>query len=185
MKHTRKILFSVILFALALLLCTGCGETSDTAAETETDAPETESELRAEDIVYPDESLPVVHISTADNFQTTSKDEYVSCNIRLELNDRYGVYTNTYTDSDGGDAKIRCRGNASYTNPEMREKNKYSYKVKLSEKANVLGMGKKLLCSWISPGKNTGMGCHSLLQGIFPTQGSKPGLQHCRQILYH
>jgi len=28
------------------------------------------------------------------------------------------------------------------------------------------------------------MGCHSLLQGIFPTQGSKPGLQHCRQILY-
>ena len=29
------------------------------------------------------------------------------------------------------------------------------------------------------------MGCHSLLQGIFPTQGSNPGLQHCRQILHH
>ena len=29
------------------------------------------------------------------------------------------------------------------------------------------------------------MGCHTLLQGIFPTQGSNPGLQHCRQILYH
>ena len=28
------------------------------------------------------------------------------------------------------------------------------------------------------------MGCHFLLQGIFPTQGSKPGLQHCRQMLY-
>ena len=28
-------------------------------------------------------------------------------------------------------------------------------------------------------------GCHSLLQGIFPTQGSNPGLLHCRQILYH
>ena len=29
------------------------------------------------------------------------------------------------------------------------------------------------------------MGCHSLLQGIFPTQGSNPGLLHCRQILNH
>ena len=36
----------------------------------------------------------------------------------------------------------------------------------------------------ISPGKNTGVGCHSLLQRIFPTQGSNPGLPHCRQILY-
>ena len=31
---------------------------------------------------------------------------------------------------------------------------------------------------------NTGVGTHSLLQGIFPTQGSNPGLPHCRQILY-
>ena len=36
-----------------------------------------------------------------------------------------------------------------------------------------------------SPGKNTVVSCHALLQGIFPTQGSKPGLLHCRQILYH
>ena len=36
-----------------------------------------------------------------------------------------------------------------------------------------------------SPGKNTGVGCHALLQGIFPTQGSNPGFLHCRQILYH
>ena len=33
-------------------------------------------------------------------------------------------------------------------------------------------------------GQNTGVGSHSLLQGIFPTQGLKPGLPHCRQILY-
>ena len=31
-----------------------------------------------------------------------------------------------------------------------------------------------------SPGKNTEVGCHALLQGIFPTQGSNPGLLHCR-----
>ena len=36
-----------------------------------------------------------------------------------------------------------------------------------------------------SPGKNTGVGCHALLQGIFPAQGSKSGSSHCRQILYH
>ena len=35
-----------------------------------------------------------------------------------------------------------------------------------------------------SPGKNTGVGCHALLQGIFPTQGMNPGLLHCRRILY-
>ena len=35
-----------------------------------------------------------------------------------------------------------------------------------------------------SPGKNTGVGCHALLQGIFPSQGSNPGLLHCRRILY-
>ena len=35
-----------------------------------------------------------------------------------------------------------------------------------------------------SQGRNTGVGCHSLLQGIFPTQGSNPGLLHCRWILY-
>ena len=35
-----------------------------------------------------------------------------------------------------------------------------------------------------SPGKNTGVGCHALLQGIFPAQRLNPGLLHCRQILY-
>ena len=36
-----------------------------------------------------------------------------------------------------------------------------------------------------SPGKNTGVGCHSLLQGLFPTQGSNLGLPHCRWITHH
>ena len=37
---------------------------------------------------------------------------------------------------------------------------------------------------WNSPGQNTGVVSLFLLQGIFPTQGSNPGLPHCRQILY-
>ena len=43
----------------------------------------------------------------------------------------------------------------------------------------------KLLCPRDSPGKNIGVGCHSLLQEIFPAQGLNPGLLHCRWILYH
>ena len=42
----------------------------------------------------------------------------------------------------------------------------------------------RLLYPWNSPGKNTGVDCCSLLQGIFLTQGSNPDLLHCRQILY-
>ena len=42
----------------------------------------------------------------------------------------------------------------------------------------------RLLCPWNSPGKNTGVGFHFLLQEIFQTQGLNPGLLHCRQILY-
>ena len=41
-----------------------------------------------------------------------------------------------------------------------------------------------LLCPWDFPGKSTGVDCHFLLQGIFPTQGFNPGLPHCRQKLY-
>ena len=42
----------------------------------------------------------------------------------------------------------------------------------------------RLLCPWNSPGKNTGVGSHFLLQGLFLTQGLNLGLLHCRQILY-
>ena len=42
----------------------------------------------------------------------------------------------------------------------------------------------KPLHPWNFPGKSTGVGFHFLLQEIFPTQGSNPGLLHCRQTLY-
>ena len=42
----------------------------------------------------------------------------------------------------------------------------------------------RFLRPWDFPGKNTGVGCHFLLQGIFLTQGLNPGLPHCRQMLY-
>ena len=42
----------------------------------------------------------------------------------------------------------------------------------------------RLLCSWDFPGKDTGVGCHFLPQGVFPTQGLNLGLLNHRQILY-
>ena len=42
----------------------------------------------------------------------------------------------------------------------------------------------RLLCPWDSSGKNTGVGCHFFLQGIFLAQGLNQGLLYCRQFLY-
>ena len=42
----------------------------------------------------------------------------------------------------------------------------------------------RLLCLWNFPGKNAGVGCHFLLQGLNLIQGLNPHLLHCRQILY-
>ena len=43
----------------------------------------------------------------------------------------------------------------------------------------------RLLCPWGFPGNDIGVGCHSLLQEVFPIQGLNLGLLLCRQILYH
>ena len=60
---------------------------------------------------------------------------------------------------------------------------KWSESRSLSQK--VMFDSLRLYSLWNSPGQNTGVGSLSLLQGVFPTQGSNPGLLHCRQILYH
>ena len=57
-------------------------------------------------------------------------------------------------------------------------------KVKVTQLSLILCYPHGLYSPWNSPGQNTGVGSLSLLQGIFPTQGSKPGLWHCRQIFY-
>ena len=53
-----------------------------------------------------------------------------------------------------------------------------------SESCSVMSDSLLLHGLWNSPGQNTGVGSFSLLQGIFPRQGSNPGLLHCRHILY-
>ena len=62
-----------------------------------------------------------------------------------------------------------------------------AFEVKWSESRSVVSNSlwpHGLNSSWNSPGQNTGVGSLSLLQEMFPTQGSNPGLPHCRKILY-
>ena len=60
---------------------------------------------------------------------------------------------------------------------------RFSY-VKVTQLCLTLLQPNGLYSPWNSPGQNTGVGSISLLQRIFPTQGSSPGLLYCRRILY-
>ena len=53
-----------------------------------------------------------------------------------------------------------------------------------SESRSVVSNSHRLYSAWNYQGQNTGVGSHSILQGILSTQGLNPGLLHCRQILY-
>ena len=55
----------------------------------------------------------------------------------------------------------------------------------MSDSATPWTLATRLLCPWDSLGKNTGVGCHALLQRIFPTQGLNLCLLHWRWIIYH
>ena len=64
----------------------------------------------------------------------------------------------------------------------------FSYSLYESESHSVVSDSlrpQELYSPWNSPGQNTGVGSLSLLQEVFPSQGSNPGLPHCRQILHH
>ena len=102
---------------------------------------DTEPTVGINDIEYTEKTVPVIHITTANGKQVTSKKDYSSCNVRFELNGIFAEYENTYTDENGGNAEIRCRGNSSYSRKEMKEKNKYSYKLRLETKADLFGLG--------------------------------------------
>ena len=74
---------------------------------------------------------------------------------------------------------------------EARERSHYQQSIFRLEEVKVkVAQSCPTLCdpwttqSMKSPGQNAGVGSPSLLQGIFPTQGSKPCLPHCRRILY-
>ena len=76
--------------------------------------------------------------------------------------------------------RVSCIAGRFFTNWAMREA---QVQVKVAQSCLTLCDSMEY-SPWNSPGQNTGVGSLSLLQGIFPTQGSNPGLPHCRWILY-
>ena len=75
--------------------------------------------------------------------------------------------------------QVSCLVGRLFTSWATREAQSESHSV-MSDSLQPHG----LYSPWNSPGQNTGVGSLSLFQGIFPTQGLKPGLPHCRWILY-
>ena len=72
-----------------------------------------------------------------------------------------------------------------FSKMKAKEKRKRSHSV-MSNSLGPHGLQPtRLLCPWDFPANSTGVDFHFLLQEIFPTQGSNPGLPHCRQTLYH
>ncbi len=154
MKSTRllKSLLSLTLVAVILLpIFAGCKKPSSSEPITGTEQTNP-NEGTNNDIfssIFKEEAIPTIHISTEKNFEVRSK-TYFDANIRLELNERYAQYTSTYTDEDGGGMQIKCRGNSTFGAGAYT--NKWSYKIKLDNKANMLGMGESrhwyLLANW-------------------------------------
>ena len=88
---------------------------------------------------------------------------------------------------------IKSEGNEWFTfqcgplpcfTPSLSHWGQLLVKVKVTKSSPTLWNPMDYINPWNSPGKNTGVGSLSLLQGNFPTQGLKPGLPHCRRILY-
>ena len=78
--------------------------------------------------------------------------------------------------------EIRRKRSGKFTRPSMSES---VSRLVMSNSLQPRGLWPdRLLCPWNCPGKNTEVGSHSLLQGIFLTRVSKSRLLHCRQILY-
>ena len=71
-----------------------------------------------------------------------------------------------------------------YLDTYLKTARKTLLQVKVAQSCLTLCDPHGLYSPWNSPGQNTRAGSHSLLQGIFPTQGLNSGLPHCRQILY-
>ena len=86
--------------------------------------------------------LPVINISTDSGVSVTEK-VYEGASMSVQLTDKYAEYTSPYTEKEGDRILIRCRGNSTYeTKPNrLGDSGKYSYKIKLDSKANMLGIG--------------------------------------------
>ena len=85
----------------------------------------------------------------------------------------------------GKPSMLRSVGSQSRTQPGDWTNNKARKEKLVKETWKCWSLSRVQLLPCRSPGGKTAVGCHALLQGIFPTQGSNMGLLHHMQILYH
>lgn len=123
-----KITLTLIL-AVATLLCIPAMMVYATPETSETE------------LVPDGEALPRIDITT-DSGAAVTKKEYEGASMLMTLTDRFADCQNTYTGGEGGRVTIKCRGNTSYDlNKTAARTGKYSYKIRLDEKVDMLGMG--------------------------------------------
>ena len=79
---------------------------------------------------------------------------------------------------------LRDDGKANLSDPLQGPRSSDFEKVEVTQSCLTLCDPMDYTSLWNSPGQNTEVGSHFLLQGIFPTQGLNPDLPHCRWILY-
>ena len=110
------------------------------------------------------------------------------CQVQWVSNDNFGFLLFKHI----WKKQLNCFQIELYSNSLIREKkmgNIHETCVRLfchSDSLRPHGLwATRLLCPWDSLGKNTGVGYHFLLQGIFPSEGLNQGLLHCRRMLYH
>ena len=113
------------------------------------------------------------------------KESMLTCKIKENLRWFWPFKTCAWGDSKMVVFRVTC-----YSEPWKAKATATPHAVKSHESGSVShsvvsdSFVTRLLCPWNSPGKNTGAGCHSLLLGIFLTQGLNPHLLHCRQTLH-
>ena len=118
-------------------------------------------------------SLRVVKLNCTLFIETSHDFKYCN-NIKLQLKllNAYSIFVHNFT----AEYKILFTGEGT-SNPFQN-----FCLGNLEEPGGLQSMGLQRILEWVA--KNTGVGCHFLLQEIFPTQGSNPGLLHCRQIFF-
>lgn len=131
---------AAIVLALSVMLSAVSPIFADAGAEDKESDLSSEAESTLSGLVADDEELPVIHLSTSTGRPVVTK-TYRTATMQMTLSDRFSEYENSYTSEKGAKVQIKCRGNSTFTVQGVKDSGKYSYKIKLSEKADLLGMG--------------------------------------------
>lgn len=140
MAHSNKHLRRTLALILSILTVLSLPFTALSAEDGDNDESSAAEQLAK---AVEGETLPVIRLTTDDGSIVDSKTEYKSGRLQMTLPERFAEYENACTTDTGDAMQIRCRGNSSFETNEYRlgDAAKYSYRIKLEHKADLLGMG--------------------------------------------